>query len=171
MRFPDPQPLYRYLAVVSLLGVAALVALMPQAVEVLPAAGHEFAVIFLLVILAELLPIEVPRRDAEITTSTTFSFAALVCWGTPAAAIAQAIGSLVTDVARKRSAWRSAFNIAQYTISYAAAGAVLSLISDLPHPNGSMHFEAGDLPALAAAACTFFVVNNGLAGTDRKSVV
>jgi diguanylate cyclase (GGDEF)-like protein len=164
MRFPDPQPLYRYLAVVSLLGVAVLVTLAPEVAHVLPVAGHEFAVIFLLVILGELLPIEVPRRDAEITTSTTFSFAALICWGTPAAAVAQAVGSLASDLARKRSAWRSVFNIAQYTLSYAAAGAVLSLVSDLPHVGGDMHFEAADLPAIGLAGITFFLVNNGLAG-------
>jgi hypothetical protein len=76
MRLPDPKPLYRYLAVVSLVGLAALLTLLPEIATVLPIAGHEFAVIFLLVILGELLPIEVPRRDAEISTSTTFSFAA-----------------------------------------------------------------------------------------------
>jgi diguanylate cyclase (GGDEF)-like protein len=165
MRFPDPKPLYRYLAGVSLIGFVVLATLLPEAARVLPLAGHEFAVIFLLVILGELLPIEVPRRDAEITTSTTFSFAALVCWGTPAAVIAQAVGSFITDVARKRPIWRSTFNIAQYTLSYGAAGAVLSLLSDLPHAGGSIHFEPTDLPAIGAAACTFFIVNNGLAGT------
>ena len=46
MRLPDPKPLYRYLAVVSLVGLVVLVSLLPEFEAMLPLAGHAFAVIW-----------------------------------------------------------------------------------------------------------------------------
>ena len=149
----------------SLVGWALLVLMLPEGYQALAHGGQLFWVLLLLVMLGELLPIKVPRRDAEITTSTTFSFAALICFGVPAAVIAQVAGSLIIDIARQRSFLRSAFNVAQYTLSFAAAGAVLSLLSDLPLATGSPFFAADQLPAIVVAATAFFLVNNGLAGT------
>jgi diguanylate cyclase (GGDEF)-like protein len=160
---PEPKPLHRYLAVVSVLGVGVLGLVLPSVIRALQDPKRFYLLFFLLVILGELLPIKVPRRDAEITTSTTFAFGALLSFGLPAAAVAQAAGSLVTDLARRRSTWRSGFNVGQYTLSYAAAGAVLSRLSDVPQSPG-VPFGANDVPAMIAAAGAFFVVNNGLAG-------
>jgi diguanylate cyclase (GGDEF)-like protein len=161
---PEPKPLYRYLAAVSVLGLGVLGLVLPAVIRALQDPNRGFYLLFfLLVVLGELLPIKVPRRDAEITTSTTFAFAALLSFGLPAAAVAQASGSLVTDLARRRSPWRSVFNVAQYTLSYAAAGAVLTALSDVPQAS-EIPFGANDVPAMAAAALAFFVVNNGLAG-------
>jgi diguanylate cyclase (GGDEF)-like protein len=164
VRLPHPKPLYRYLLAVSVLGLGVLAAVMSSAVRMFEDPSSYYVLFFLLVVLGELLPIKVPRRDAEITTSTTFAFAALLSGGLPAAAVAQATGSLITDLARRRSPWRSAFNVAQYTLSYAAAYAVLSALSNVPHPGGEIPFGAGDVPAMIAAALAFFLVNNGLAG-------
>jgi diguanylate cyclase (GGDEF)-like protein len=163
VHFPEPKPLYRYLAAVSVLGLGVLGIVLPAVIQALEAPRRFYLLFFLLVLLGELLPIKVPRRDAEITTSTTFAFATLLCFGLPAAAVAQATGSLITDVARRRSAWRSAFNVAQYTLSYAAAGMVLTALSDVPQAS-EIPFGANDVPAMIAAAVAFFVVNNGLAG-------
>ena len=160
---PEPKPLYRYLLAVSVLGLGVLGLVLPSVIRELEDPSRFYLLFFLLVMLGELLPIKVPRRDAEITTSTTFAFAALLSFGLPAAAVAQASGSLVTDLARRRSPWRSAFNVAQYTLSYAAAGVVLSALSDVPHAS-EVPFAANDVPAMIAAAGAFFVVNNGLAG-------
>ena len=72
MRLPEPKPLYRYLR--RRLWVCRLVALARP-----PATSSSTAAIYLVlavfVVLGELLPIRVPRRDAEITTSTTFAYA------------------------------------------------------------------------------------------------
>jgi diguanylate cyclase (GGDEF)-like protein len=164
MSLPEPKPLYRYLAAVSLLGLAFLGAVLVGAWDTIAAAGRDYWVFFLLVLLGELLPIKVPRRDSEITTSTTFSFATMLIWGLPAAVFAQACGSALTDLARRRSPWRSAFNVAQYTLSYAAAGAVVALLTDVPLPDGPPYFTPGDVPAMLLGGAAFFVVNNGLAG-------
>jgi diguanylate cyclase len=61
-------------------------------------------------------------------------------------------------VDRKRPS-RSAFNIAQYVLAIAAAGAVLVAAGVLPHRD---EFAAADVPAILAAALVFFLVNTGL---------
>src|SRR4051794_22063829 len=107
VRFPDPKPLYRYLLAVAALGAAVLVALSIVHADELLAPSGLLLLLALFVVLGELLPIQLPRRDTEITTSTTFAFAIVLSFGMTAAIVAQAIGSLVTDVVRRRSPWRS----------------------------------------------------------------
>jgi diguanylate cyclase (GGDEF)-like protein len=165
MRVPEPRPLHRYLTAVSLLGVAALAAFVPSALDFIPGAGTLYWLLFGLIALGELRPITVPRREAEISTSTAFSYAALLAFGTPAAAIAQAVGSLFTDIVRRRPLSRAIFNVAQFTLSLAAAGAVLSITAGVPFTHPLPDFAPSEIPAVVLAGMAFFAVNNCLAGT------
>src|SRR5688500_18981902 len=58
----------------------------------------------LFVVLGELLPMKVPRRDEVkvIATSTTFSFAPLLTAGVLPAIVAQAVASLLADAIHKK---------------------------------------------------------------------
>ena len=128
-------------------------------------AGPLYWILFALVLLGELHPIRVPRREAEISTATAFSYAALLAFGTPAAVVAQAVGSLLTDLVRRRPLSRAVFNVAQYTLSLAAAGAVLSLVAGVPFTDPLPAFSPSEIPAVVLAGAAFFAVNNCLAGT------
>ena len=175
MRLPEPKPLHRYLLAVTTLGAFVLVALSVAHPGELLHPSSIYVLLALFAVLGEMLPIRVARRETEITTSTTFVFAILLSFGTTAAVIAQAIGSLSLDLVRRRSPWRSAFNVGQYTLSFAAAGLVLSTLSDVPTAM-QPHFAPDDLPAILTAGAVFFLTNNALAGiasalADRDSLL
>jgi diguanylate cyclase (GGDEF)-like protein len=110
------------------------------------------------VAIGELVPIRVGPDEGEVAPSTTFTFALLLAYGLPAAVLGQALGSLTADIVHRKAPVRSAFNIAQYTIAIAAAGAVLELIASPPE-NGT--FDAAELIGVACAGVVFFAVNTG----------
>jgi diguanylate cyclase (GGDEF)-like protein len=166
MRLLESRPLQRYLVAVSAAGVGLLAAIFITGhLGSVLSSGWKFWLFAAFVILGELRPIDVPRRDAEIATSTTFTFAILLAYGLGPAILAQVAASLITDVVRRRPPLRSTFNVAQYTLSYAAAAGVLTLLSDVPHAGSQLPFAPQDLPAIIAAGAVFFLVNNALAGT------
>jgi diguanylate cyclase (GGDEF)-like protein len=111
------------------------------------------------VILGELVPIKLGPNRGEVAPSTTFTFALLLFSGVGAAVLVQAVGSAASDLVDGKRPSRSAFNVAQYVLSVAAAGAVLVTAGVLPHRHG---FDPRDVPAVLGAAAAFFVVNTGL---------
>jgi diguanylate cyclase (GGDEF)-like protein len=114
-------------------------------------------------LLGELVPLKVYTRGAEgeTTTSTTFAVALLIAGGVEAAMIGLLAANLVADLLRRKPAHKIAFNLAQYALSVAAAGLVLHTLSDVPRA-GEFHFAGSDVPAIMAAALTFFIVNTSL---------
>jgi len=156
--------LRRYLAVVSAAGLATLVALVATSPGgLISNPTPALMLLAVLVVLGEVFPIKLPGDDGEFTTSTTFAFALLITAGPEKAVVALAAGSAITDLLRRRSWWRAAFNIGQYTLALAAAGLIVNLLTTLPNPSGS--FAPADLPAILVGGCAFFLVNNSLAGT------
>ena len=106
----------------------------------------------------KLVPIRLGPDEGEVAPSTTFTFALLLAYGVAAAAVAQAIACIVADVVNRKPPVRSAFNVAQYVLAIAAAGAVYGLIAgDAP----SRTFELIDLLATGCAGVVFFLVNTG----------
>src|SRR5579863_272899 len=111
-------PLWIYLSTVSVAGLAVLAA----ALAGLSAAGvHRLLAsplvwtIALLIMVGELRPILTPGKsgtDAGVA-SVTFSFAALLYWGLPVAALAKAVCTIVAGRASGKAAFRCAFNAAQ----------------------------------------------------------
>jgi diguanylate cyclase (GGDEF)-like protein len=69
------------------------------------------------------------------------------------------VGSALADIVDGKRPSRSAFNVAQYVLAIAAAGAVLAAAGVLPHGDG---FDPSDVPAILGAGLAFFVVNTGL---------
>ncbi len=119
-----------------------------------------------LIVFGELRPILTPAsaEDEGVTTSTTFTFALLLYVGLPVAALLQAFATLVTGVLTRKAPFRTAFNVAQYTLSLAAATLVLSLLGVTPSPTQPWVIDGQFLLGVAAAAAAYFVVNDALVG-------
>ena len=158
------QPLARYVAAVVAGGALCLIAMVATGgSNLLDARQPEL--LFLLMgcaVVAELTPLKVVLRAAEgeITASNTFAFALLICYGPAPAAIAFAMGTILADGIRRKPPERIAFNAAQYVITVAAAGVVLSALSDLPHLNDPTGIQPADLPGIVAAALVFHALNS-----------
>ena len=167
----------RYVLLVCLGGLAVVSAVaVGQGERVLDDAGIAFWLFVACVVIGELAPIRVrrPGAEGEITPSTTFGFALLLISGTGGAVLAQVLASLVADGLRRKPPVKMAFNAAQYGLAVGAAGIVLDALAHVPGP-GALPFSPQDLPAIVAAACTFFLVNSVLVATviallERNSV-
>jgi diguanylate cyclase (GGDEF)-like protein len=129
----------------------------------------ELSILLLLTVAAELVPITVTRHGQvhELTTSTTFSFAVMLSWGFAPALLAQAAGSLSTDLLRRKPLWKTLFNAAQYTLSLGSAALVLGVTTSWSA--GPAAIIDRDLPRIIAAIGVLFVVNNILIGLAMGS--
>jgi diguanylate cyclase (GGDEF)-like protein len=150
-----------YAGVVSAAGVA-LVAGLAVSGESLPVGDWRLWLMAALVLVGELMPIDVPRRDGfdRVTISTAFAVAILIMYGLLPAVLAYAAASAAADGLSRLSAPKIAFNAAQFAFSLAASAFTLALLGHVP-PVGPV---ASALPAILAAATTFFLVNHVLAG-------
>jgi diguanylate cyclase (GGDEF)-like protein len=154
-----------YVAAVTLAGVATLAYFaIADGHSVLRHADLELAILVTCAVVADLVPVTVVLRgtEGEITTATTFAFALVIAAGPAAAALGLAVASAFSDVARRKSPMKIGFNVAQSTLTVAAAGLVLGLLSDVPRAYGHDQFMPGDLFAILAAAVVFYVVNTCL---------
>ncbi|RKS75109.1 diguanylate cyclase (GGDEF)-like protein [Actinomadura pelletieri DSM 43383] len=163
-------PLWIYFVVVILLGVAA------SAVTFTGVTGADldaiagtpvFWILACFIIFGELRPIITPgsTENNGATMSTTFSFAALLYAGLPVAAALQAVAVITCGIFRGRAPHRIAFNVAQYTLSLAAAQLVLALFGALATPTDLWVPSGTDLAAIALAGTVYFVCNDTLVGS------
>ncbi|MDP9241819.1 MAG: hypothetical protein M3O84_01425, partial [Actinomycetota bacterium] len=142
---------------IAVAGTVVFAAEAPYGVEQIAQAGAVFWLFAGLLMLGEWFPITAPRRDGaeaeEISTSTTFAFALLILFGAGVALITLALASAIGDLRQKKSVWKTLYNVAQYMLALGAAGGVYALFG-APH-----HVSVSQLPAVAAAGFTFFLVN------------
>ena len=87
----------------------------------------EVAIFAVFALVGEFVPLKVFTRGAEgeVTTSTCFALATMLAAGPLAAFICLASANLLADGIRRKPVKKIAFNILQYAITIAAAGAVL----------------------------------------------
>ncbi|WP_052809402.1 putative bifunctional diguanylate cyclase/phosphodiesterase [Streptomonospora alba] len=162
-------PLWLYLAVITTAGGGVLGAALYlygldrlQQLSAMPLVW----LMLCMVVIGELRPIASPRGtpDQGAPTSLPFSFALLVSFGLPVAALVQAVASVIAGVARGQAPHRVAFNIAQYVLSFGAADAVLFLLvsqeAAAPRP-----VSGPDLAGVALAGAVYFVCNLALVDT------
>ena len=118
------------------------------------------------IFVAELYPLDIPGHEGQATFSTAFAFALLLADGVAAVILVHVLTVIVSDLLRRRAVEKIFFNAAQYALSWAAAGAVLhALTGPTVDRAGLEYLEPAHLPALAAAALTFLLVNTTLAST------
>ncbi len=155
-------PLWVHLTVVTVVGVGVLAL---AAAGLGPAAARDllgrpvFWVIASAVIVGELRPIVTPGKsapDAEVP-SVTFSFAALLYWGFPVAALLKVLSTVIVSVVTRKAAFRTAFNAAQFVLSLGAAGLVLAAAGIRPQP--ARPWAGGHLGAVVLAAVAYFIAN------------
>jgi predicted signal transduction protein with EAL and GGDEF domain len=118
-------------------------------------------------LIGELVPLKVVTRgvEGEVTTSTTFTFAALLVGGPACAFVALVGASFAADAMRGKAPTKLLFNGCQYAITLTAAAVTLHLLTGAPRVASEFHFEPSDLPGILAAASVFFVVNSVLVAT------
>ncbi|GAA4228549.1 cyclic Di-GMP phosphodiesterase RmdB [Actinomadura meridiana] len=163
-------PLWIYFVAVILLGgVACAVAFTGLTGADLDALVRMpvFWILACFIIFGELRPIVTPGSTGHngATTSTTFSFAALLYAGLPIAAALQAVAVITCGIFRGRTPHRIAFNVAQYVLSFAAAELVLALFGDVATPTDPWVPDGADLPAVALAGTVYFLCNDTLVGS------
>src|SRR4051812_37543178 len=124
-------------------------------------ADDRFWIMAAFVVVGELLPIDVPRRGVseQVTISTAFAFAVLLTFGLEAAIVVYTAASLVTDLILRIAPIKIIFNVAQYVVSIAAAGAVLAALAEVPVTD-----VGDDLGAILLAGLTWFAFNHVLVG-------
>ena len=130
------------------------------------AMGAGFALMATFVLLAEMRPLLVAGSPDSngVTITTCFVFAMLFHWGLPVAILVQTAATLVGDRAQRRVWWRMAFNTAQYAVSWAAAGLVLSLAGAHGTPHLPADLKVVDVWVIVAAAMAYFLVNDIVVG-------
>jgi diguanylate cyclase (GGDEF)-like protein len=150
-----------YGAAISGLGALLLCGLAVSG-EPLPLDDWRFWLMAALVLVGELLPIDVPRRDGadRVAISTAFAFAMLLQFGLLPAVLAYAAASAIADVHGRLSPVKVTFNAAQYGLSLAASALVLAWLGHAA-PIDSV---SDSLLAVLASGATFFVANHVLAG-------
>jgi GGDEF domain-containing protein len=143
-------------------GLLVLVGALASALRDHPRFDAPYGYVVLLLVIAELRPLaRADRRDpGGLTLSEAFVFALVMHWGLSLALLALVGSMTVADAVRGRKPWRTAFNIAQYSLAYAAATLVLMASSVNITDHGGTSLGAHDLPAILAAGITFFVVND-----------
>jgi diguanylate cyclase (GGDEF)-like protein len=156
-----------YCALVSAAGIGLLVLLVPSlSLAAVGRAPLTFCLLSLGVVLAETLPVKIPRRgqEEEITLSTSFVMALLLACGLGPALLTQAVACVIQDVMARTPWWRAAFNLGQYSLSLAAAYGVLWLLGDIARLGSAHPFSGGQLPDILLCSVAFFVVNTMLVG-------
>ena len=162
-------PLWIYLTVVTAAGAALLaVAMAALRGPGLPVLAREplLPAIAVLCVIGELRPIVTPGKTRQDSgdASLTFTFAALLYWGFPVAALMRLIASLLGAVIGRRPMFRAAFNTAQFTLSLGAAWLVLLAAGIHPRPLVPWVPTGRELGVVALAACAYFAVNFLLVG-------
>ena len=151
-----------YVAIVTsaaLLTVAALVPLVDG--DRLRQESGAVVLFALLLFAGQLVPIPIPlrREMKELDISSTFGFALIPLAGVGVAVLVFAACSVAADLVHRKSLVKLVFNAAQYVLAVGAAGAVYEALG------GGPAIGTDILPALAAAAAAFALVNHVLVAT------
>ncbi|GAA3005035.1 putative bifunctional diguanylate cyclase/phosphodiesterase [Streptosporangium longisporum] len=178
---PRPgSPLWAYLGAVTAVGFTVLVVsqLRLDAVDAATLVRSPvFWMLAVLIVLGELRPVVLSSSMTVGGTypSTMFTFAALLHYGLPVAALLQAVAIVVNGVVTRKAWHRVMFNIAQVTLACSAAGLVLGVFGDLPVIGGSGVPDGSDLLVIGAAGLAYFtvralLVSGAVALHERRSI-
>jgi diguanylate cyclase (GGDEF)-like protein len=155
-----------YVVSVAVPGLAALALIVARRPPVTAIHRPTFWVFAGFLLASELWPLRIQRGDEQdaVTTSTTFVFALLLACGLPAALMALAFASAVSDTVHRKRWWKGLFNVGQYSLCLLASAVVLSVVLQMPVTSAHFPIHLGSLFPLLLAAVTFFSLNNTLIG-------
>ncbi|HEY2443621.1 MAG TPA: EAL domain-containing protein [Streptosporangiaceae bacterium] len=120
--------------------------------------------IAVLIMVGELRPIITPGRsgpDAGVA-SVTFSFAALLYWGLPVAALLKATSMLIAGTANRKAPFRTVFNAAQDVLALGAAWLALGMMGIHTTPGHPWAATGAQLAGVGLAAVAYLAVNFAL---------
>ncbi|WP_327089815.1 EAL domain-containing protein [Nonomuraea sp. NBC_01738] len=174
-------PLWAFLAGITVIGAAALLAAL---LRLDPAGLAELAqtplfwVLCVLVVLGELRPVMVTSATSVGGTypSTMFTFAVLLHFGMPVAVLMQVVAIAINGVVTRKAWHRVMFNVGQSTLALTAAAIVMRIFGIIPTPETPWVPRGPDLVAIALAGCAYFVVRatlvcGAVALHERRSVL
>ncbi len=121
-------PLWVYMALVTVAGLAAYVLAVSRVMELQLLATHPLPwVLVALVVFGDLRPVVTPGQSSMEAprASIAFSFAALIAWGMPIGVLLSGTSSALVLLGKRRSPHRVAFNAAVSALSTYTAGWVL----------------------------------------------
>lgn len=158
-------PFRTYVIVVTLSGATVLL-LAFASLDLGAVLGLEpaFWAACVMLLAAELRPLfTAGARDANgHVLSTAFVFALMLRYGLPVALVMQAVALALSVVSGGKAPWRTAFNLGQHALSWAAAAVVMDLVGLDPSIADPTNLVAGDLLAAIASGLAYFVVNQSL---------
>jgi diguanylate cyclase (GGDEF)-like protein len=158
-----PRSLYLYVGSVITAGVGVFVGLSVTGHLVEDRIDGFVLLVFLVATVAEMLRIDKPSESRiSFSASTPFVYAVLLVAGVGPAVLAQLAGSLLGDLRERRAPLKGAFNAAQFTLTVAAAGAMLYALGG-PFDDAGID-DMGDLPRLLLPAAVYVVLNSVLTG-------
>jgi diguanylate cyclase (GGDEF)-like protein len=164
----------------TLLVAAAIVAttLGPEVVRAALDAGTGFWVLLGFVVLGELRPVVTSgRTDPDgVNLATAFIFAVLLYWGLELALLGVLVSAGLGELVRRKRCYALLFNLAQYTVSYTAAWAVLDRMGWEATATVPAELSPAGLLPLALAAAAYHLTNITVVGTalglgGRRSVL
>jgi diguanylate cyclase len=144
--------------------------------EAIPRPAPAFVMVLVFAILGELSPVVVSERNEGVSLSWAFLFAALLFWGLALALLALTICVVVTGLARRKRAHLAAFNLAQWSLAYAATWWLLEALGWEPLVARAEGLAFGDLTTVLGAAVCWYAVNTVLVGVavgllERRGVL
>ncbi|MFL6138077.1 MAG: putative bifunctional diguanylate cyclase/phosphodiesterase [Frankiaceae bacterium] len=158
-------PFFAYLGIVVAIGLGIVGwAASRLAVTDISSMGAGFLLVAAIVAIAEARPLVlagIPDTNG-VSITTTFVFATLIHWGFAVAVVLQAVVTFVGERLWHKVWWRSAFNIAQYALSWGAAAVVLALCGHGASPLHPDRFTSTDIVPAIAAGSAYFLVNDAL---------
>jgi diguanylate cyclase (GGDEF)-like protein len=160
-----------YVGAVVLGGAALVGSAVPGLVRALTALPPAYWLVLGLAVVVDAQPFRPLARAAHhrqppaVSRSLCFSFAALLLWGLGPAVLVALAAAVVLFWRLRAAAWRIAFNLAQYTLSYGAAALVLRLLG-VGHPStwsGLLAVAGMLLAAVAWFAVSYLLVCTAVA--------
>ncbi|HEY8474387.1 MAG TPA: EAL domain-containing protein [Natronosporangium sp.] len=100
------------------------------------------------------------RQTLTVFPSVCLTFAILLAFGLGPAIAAQAAAVAVASWRMRHAAWRGLFNLAQYTLAFAAADLVLRVAGMRPYPVSGL-LGPGEVVGVVLAAAAWFAVKYG----------
>jgi len=165
MPYRVPRDRARPMTILSVLVIgAAVVAVVPALLhlpEVVRHAGIELWLLAALAVIIDARAFPGRVRTATVFLSITFTFALLLGWGLGAAVVAQGLAAIVPSIRLRYTAWRAAYNVSRYALSFAAAAGVLALahVPRLDAATMAVRLSTGQAVAILLAGAAWFVVN------------